>query len=178
MALAIRISLALRLAALLAMPLAVLTSVILERSPIIILLLAAALVLVRPVVLRAVKQVAPAWPSFNKLAVKFAGLAILGTVLFVAFAGIGALFTEIDLESRLTGTDAAIILAWTAFAAICLAIPVRFLDGMVGQTSHQMNIGPFGFNAAPGENSDGDEGEIIEGEVIRSETTEPHKRNP
>ena len=170
----IRIGLALRLASLMALPAAILTSVVLERSPVIIFLLAFALALVRPVVLRAVKSSPPAWPSVNVLAVKFLGMSLLGGILFVAFAGLGALFTEIDLQNRLTGTDVAIILGWTAFAAICLAIPVKMLDGVVGATSSHVRVGPFGISP-DGTGPDGG-GEIIEGEVIRSDRTGPDKR--
>ncbi|WP_018148302.1 hypothetical protein [Henriciella marina] len=161
----IRLSLILRLAAIFALPLAILTAVILERSPTMVILIAAAMTAVRPVVLRAVKSKPPAWPSFQKLSVKFLGFTMLGGVLFVAFAGIGALFTEIDLESRLGSTDAAIIGFWAAFAAICLAIPVKLLDGVIDTSSHSMRLGPFGITPDGSDPADGG-GEIIEGEVI------------
>lgn len=163
----IRLSLALRLAAVFALPLAILTTVAMQRSPVMIILLAAVMTFVRPIVLRAVKSAPPPWPSYNALAAKFLGLALLGGILFVAFAGLGALFTEIDLQNRIGTADGAILLFWTAFAAICLAIPVRLLDGMTAEVHQGMRIGPFAFNDGSGRPAD-EGGEIIEGEVIHS----------
>ena len=171
----IRFSLALRLAALLSLPLAILTCVVMQRSPAMIILLAAAMTFVRPIVLKAVKSAPPAWPSYNALAAKFLGLALLGGILFVAFSGIGALFTEINLENRLGPTDGAILLFWTAFAAICLAIPVKLLDGMAAEASHAMRLGPFGFDDGTGRPVD-EGGEIIEGEVIHPDEEDERTR--
>lgn len=161
----IRLSLMLRLAAILAFPAAILTAVALERSPAMVILIAAVMTAVRPVVLRAVKSQPPAWPTFQRLSAKFLGQTLLGGVLFVAFAGIGALFTEIDLDNRLTSTDAAILGFWAAFAAICLAIPVKLLDGVIDTSSHSVHLGPFGINP-DGTDARNGGGEIIEGEVI------------
>lgn len=172
----IRLSLALRFAALLALPLAILTAVVLERSAIMVVLIAAVMTAVRPVVLRAVKQRPPPWPGLQKLAPKFVGMVVLGGILFVAFAGIAALFTEVDLESRLTATDAAILGFWGAFAVICLAIPVKLLDGVIDTSGAGLRVGPF--SISPDGTSPGDEGgEIIEGEVIGRGPRKPDGRD-
>lgn len=164
----IRLSLGMRIAALFALPLGILTCVVLQRSPVMIILLAGAMTFVRPVVLRLVKSQPPPWPSYPSLAAKFLGLTLLGAILFVAFAGIGALFTEMDLENRIGPADGMILAFWSAFAAVCLGVPVRLLDGMTSEVHQGMRFGPFGLDDGPGRAGEAD-GVIIEGEVIRDD---------
>ena len=176
----IRISLALRLAALFALPAGILTAVILQRSPAIVLVFALAMIFVRPLVLRITKSRPPAWPSLNRFATHFTVLAIFGGILFVTFAGIGTLFTGIDLRNQLTGTDFAIVLIWAAIGAACHALSIRLMSDTVEAGMYEMRLGPFGrgpfgFGDEPTPPAD-QEGEIIEGEVIDPDEQERQKR--
>lgn len=166
----IRISLALRLAALFALPAGILTAVILQRSPAIVPVFALAMIFVRPLVLRITKSRPPAWPSLNRFVAHFVVLSIFSGVLFITFAGIGTLFTGIDLNNRLTGTDFAIVAIWAVIGATWHALSIRLMADTVEAGMYEMRLGPFGrgpfgFGDEPG-GTDTQDGEIIEGEII------------
>ena len=168
-------ALGLRLATLLAFPFGALLVALMERSALMIVLLAAAMMGVSLVerlrLARLTGNPAPIamtalLPGF---AVRLGGLA----GLFIVFLGFLALFRDTSLARGFGLEDAAILIGVTGFALAANAISARIATTEVGAVMNTMNASFR--DANPGARMTG--GEIIEGEFHDAEDeTDPATR--
>ncbi|WP_439619810.1 hypothetical protein [Hyphomonas sp.] len=158
----LQMALGLRLATLLAFPFGVVLVALMQRSPLMIVLLAAAMVgvslvermrLARLTGSSAPMSLAAILPGF---AVRLGGLA----GLFIVLLGVLALFRDTSLARGLGLADAAILFGVTGFVLAANAISARIATTEVGTVMSTMNASFR--QASPGGNDMG--GEIIEGE--------------
>jgi hypothetical protein len=163
----LQLALGLRLATLLAFPFGVVLVALMQRSLLMVVLLAAAMVgvsLVERVRLArltgspAPLSLAAILPGF---AVRLGGLA----GLFIVLLGLLALFRDTSLARSLGPEDAAIFLGVTGFALAANAISARIATREVGSALSALNAAYD--QAGPGPAA-------MDGEIIEGEFTEPY----
>ena len=161
----LQLALGLRLATLLAFPFGVVLVALMQRSFLMILLLAAAMVgvsLVERVRLaRLTGSPAPLSLAAILPAVRLGGLA----GLFIVLLGMLALFRDTSLARSLGLEDAAIFLGVTGFALAANAISARIATREVGSALSALNAAYD--QAGPGPAS-------MDGEIIEGEFAEPY----
>jgi len=160
-------ALGLRLATLLAFPFGVVLVAMMQRSPLMIVLLAAAMVGVSLIERMRLARLTGS-PAPLSLAGILPGFAVrLGALagLFIVLLGILALFRDTSLASSLGLADAIILLSVTGFTLAANAISARIATTEVSTVMSTMNAS---FRQAnPGGHDMG--GEIIEGEFLDPE---------
>lgn len=169
---ALKLNLILRAVAVLVFPLATILAAMLNRSVLMVALIALAMTVSGIIAQRrgALSEIAlrdPAAPEppqrqplpFGRIATRFIARVFGLSGIFIVALGLTALFTETDLARRLNGTDLALFAIPFLIALACQEIARR-------QTAHQMEsaLGAVQSILDPGPAS-GD-GPIIEGEVV------------